>query len=203
MTKENSNRKQFDEDQKLLIEKLRKEKHSVHSIASILMVGQERVRRYLKENNLEVYQESRSNRMTMAADIKIIEVDFPDFSQAACKKYPTTQFFPEFENNSRLAKVKHEQIVRQSINICMGCEIQETCLEYALKAEPYGIWGGTTDIERVYLRNKLNIECLRDVAMNRFGRKTRLSFMSPSMAPYYDEHYQKSKAVAKRLLKNA
>lgn len=196
-------RKIFDEDQKFLIEKLHRENHSVHSIASILMVGQERVRRHLKDKQLlNTQKPSRIPKSPVDFETKIINVDFPDFSDAACKSFPKKQFFPELENYSRLAKIKHESTIREAIDICMGCKIQETCLEYALKAEPFGIWGGTTEIERIYLRYKLNIECLREVQMNRFARKTRLNFMTPSMAPHQDEYYQKSKAVAKRLIKD-
>jgi len=194
-------RKQFDEDQKFLIEKLHRENHSVNSIALIMMVGQERVRKYLKEKQLTTRQPNRPVKSAADFDFKIIDVDFPDFSDAACKSFPKTQFFPELEDYSKLSKIKHESTIREAIEICMSCKIQETCLEYALKAEPFGIWGGTTEIERVYLRHKLNIECLREVQMNRFARRTRLNFLSPSMAPHQDELYQKSKAVSKRLVK--
>jgi WhiB family redox-sensing transcriptional regulator len=33
--------------------------------------------------------------------------------------------------------------------VCFGCGVREECLEYALRTrEPYGIWGGLTEIER-------------------------------------------------------
>lgn len=201
MSGEVNNRKTFSEEQESMIEQLRKENHSVHSIAAMMMVGQERVRRFLKQKNLDVYQPSNLKKNT-PLEIKIIEVDYPDYSLANCKKYPVEQFFPEIEKNSRLCRIKHQTTVFESIQICMSCKIQESCLEYALKAEPYGIWGGTTDVERVYLRQKLDIKCLREVQMNRFNRKTRLNFISPSMAPHYEEQYRQSKAVDRRLIKN-
>lgn len=89
-------RKQFDEDQKFLIEKLHRENHSVNSIALIMMVGQERVRKYLKEKQLNTRQPNRPVKSAADFDFKIIDVDFPDFSEAACKSFPKTQFFPSW-----------------------------------------------------------------------------------------------------------
>jgi hypothetical protein len=54
------------------------------------------------------------------------------------------------------------------------------CLEYALVAEPYGVWGGATDAERQYLRQKYKIECVREVVIrlgtfSNFGYKMRMT----------------------------
>lgn len=197
-----SHRKEFEEDQKQLIRKLREEGKSTDTIAAIMMVGKERVRRFLKENGLDVYQNQRAPRANVTAEAKQVYVEYPDFEGAACKKMPTAMFFPEGTPMGRIAKMNHQKRIDEAIAVCSSCPIQETCLDYALKAEPYGIWGGTTEIEREYLRSKLKIECVREITLGRVARKARLGFMSPSLASNYDMQFGRSPIVKKRLARS-
>jgi len=41
--------------------------------------------------------------------------------------------------------------------ICASCEAKTECLEYALKWDVDGYWGGTTEADRRRLRDKLGI----------------------------------------------
>jgi WhiB family redox-sensing transcriptional regulator len=41
--------------------------------------------------------------------------------------------------------------------ICSGCSIRQQCLEWAVKHEAHGLWGGTTPRERQMMRRKRNI----------------------------------------------
>ncbi len=41
----------------------------------------------------------------------------------------------------------------QAISLCALCPVLEPCLEYALRNEMYGIWGGTTPTERQAIRS--------------------------------------------------
>ncbi|MCS5478535.1 WhiB family transcriptional regulator [Corynebacterium sp. YIM 101645] len=53
--------------------------------------------------------------------------------------------------------------------ICHACPVIATCREHALKvAEPYGIWGGLSESERM------------SVLRNRGGRKTRVAAKAAS-----------------------
>ncbi len=194
-----SQRKEFDEDQKSLIKSLREEGKSTDTIAAILMVGKERVRRHLKENGMNCYQNNRAPRQNVTAEPKEVIVDYPDFSQAACQGEPTGTFFIEGHPQSRIARIKHQERINNAIKMCTSCSIQELCLDYALKAEPYGIWGGTTEIEREYLRSKLGIDCVREISLGRVARKARLGFQSPSLVVSYDLQFGRSPIVKKRL----
>jgi WhiB family redox-sensing transcriptional regulator len=44
------------------------------------------------------------------------------------------------------------KITRQAKTICSRCPLLETCLNYAIRNDEWGIWGGTTMKERIYLR---------------------------------------------------
>lgn len=198
-----SQRKEFEEDEKTLIIQLRDEGKSVDTVAAILMVGKERVRRFCKENNLGVYQNTKNPRCNVGNTQKTIDFDkYPDFTKSACRQMDTTLFFPGAPPQGRIARQKYEQEIKAITTVCQDCQIQEECLNYALETEPYGIWGGATEIEREYLRAKLKIECQREITLTRVARKARLGFMSPALAPTYDAQFGSSVVVKRRLAKS-
>lgn len=44
------------------------------------------------------------------------------------------------------------QQVEQARKICAGCQVQQPCLDFALATgQVHGVWGGTTEEERVRL----------------------------------------------------
>ena len=47
-------------------------------------------------------------------------------------------------------EVAHQE---EAISLCAKCPVLELCLNYAIKNEMYGIWGGTTPEERQTLRS--------------------------------------------------
>jgi len=57
------------------------------------------------------------------------------FKQAACVGLDTELFFPIVERDFPEPAVK---------KMCSKCPIMNTCLEWGLAHERYGIWGGTT-----------------------------------------------------------
>lgn len=62
----------------------------------------------------------------------------PWMDDAACAQTDPDMFFPEKGGSTRAAK-----------RICGGCDVQETCLEYALATgQQEGIWGGLSVRER-------------------------------------------------------
>lgn len=73
-------------------------------------------------------------------------------SKAACKKTGPTIFYPEHGAPGL------QQTIRQAKAICALCEVQQQCLDYALRNEAMGIWGGKTDKERRQIRSRLNIQ---------------------------------------------
>jgi WhiB family redox-sensing transcriptional regulator len=69
--------------------------------------------------------------------------DDPEWQERAlCAQTDPEAFFPEKGGSTREAK-----------RICMGCEVRDACLEYALAHdERFGIWGGLSERERRRLK---------------------------------------------------
>lgn len=66
--------------------------------------------------------------------------------RAACLEYPSVLFFGLDDLETAAERRAREDKAKA---ICMTCDVREECLEYALATrEPYGIWGGLTEIER-------------------------------------------------------
>ena len=64
--------------------------------------------------------------------------------RALCAQTDPEAFFPEKGGSTREAK-----------RICVGCEVRDECLEYALaNDERFGIWGGLSERERRRLKRK-------------------------------------------------
>jgi len=62
--------------------------------------------------------------------------------RALCAQTDPEAFFPEKGGSTREAK-----------RICLGCEVRDECLEYALaNDERFGIWGGLSERERRRLK---------------------------------------------------
>lgn len=66
--------------------------------------------------------------------------------EAACLRHPAILFFGIDDTEPTAERRRREERAKQ---ICSGCEVRRECLEYALTMrEPYGIWGGLTELER-------------------------------------------------------
>jgi WhiB family transcriptional regulator, redox-sensing transcriptional regulator len=65
---------------------------------------------------------------------------------ASCLQYPAVLFFGVDDSESPAERRLREDKAKR---ICATCEVRRQCLEYALTTrEPYGIWGGLTELER-------------------------------------------------------
>jgi WhiB family redox-sensing transcriptional regulator len=67
-----------------------------------------------------------------------------DTSTAACFKVDPDIFMPE--------GVDHIKITREAKAVCATCPLVETCLDYAINNDEWGVWGGSTMQERMFLR---------------------------------------------------
>ncbi|HWL64850.1 MAG TPA: WhiB family transcriptional regulator [Actinomycetota bacterium] len=66
--------------------------------------------------------------------------------RAACLPFPAVLFFGLDDNESPIERRAREE---EAKSICSTCAVQGQCLEFAISAkEPYGIWGGLTEVER-------------------------------------------------------
>ena len=83
--------------------------------------------------------------------------DDPDWRRRAACRYSSPElFFPAGTTGAAL----HE--VRAAKAVCAACPVQTPCLRFALRTgQAYGIWGGTTEEERLILRRLRRPEALR------------------------------------------
>ena len=66
--------------------------------------------------------------------------------RAACLEFPAVLFFGLDDTESSAERRSREDRAK---TICDGCDVRQQCLEYSLATrEPYGIWGGLTEVER-------------------------------------------------------
>ena len=67
--------------------------------------------------------------------------------QAACRSSNAGMFLPIGRTGRAIAQIQAAK------SVCQSCEVQETCLLFALDTnQDAGIWGGTTEDERRQLR---------------------------------------------------
>jgi len=191
-----SRRKVFSDEEKQKIDKYREEKTQIEVIAILMGCGKERIRRYLKDEKGETLKGQYQTKAVYQA--KRIEISYPDFSKASCKEHDGSLWFPRNlpDMNGTQRTAEYERIA-QAISICNSCPIQLKCLDYAIRAEPFGIWGGASEAERVYLRARHNIECLREgkVFINGIGRRNSQTNMI--LRESYAKRFLKSEAVRK------
>ena len=85
---------------------------------------------------------SHLSLVTEAFDLAPAAADEQWQDRALCAQTDPEAFFPEKGGSTREAK-----------RICLGCEVRDACLEYALAHdERFGIWGGLSERERRRLK---------------------------------------------------
>lgn len=75
---------------------------------------------------------------------------FPDLTRGLCREIGVELFFPEEEGSGT-------DIYKFSRKICGNCVVKNECLEWAVRHEAHGMWGGTTPMERRKIRRQRNI----------------------------------------------
>jgi len=86
------------------------------------------------------------------SDIEIPEFIFED--TASCSNTDPELFFPrEHEYSHGKVRSTYKNLT-EAKKICDSCPLKVKCLEYALKNAEYGIWGGTTEEQRQYIRRR-------------------------------------------------
>jgi hypothetical protein len=96
-----------------------------------------------------------------------------------CKGHDVNKWFPMIVadlSREELKKVHRDS--EEAKSICFNCEKQEECLDYALRNEPLGIWGGKTEAERAFLRSERNILVSREarIYLPGIGRRNANGF---------------------------
>lgn len=75
--------------------------------------------------------------------------DFWDWQlDAACRGMPTEVFFHPDRERGEAREIRETHAKK----VCASCPVQQQCLDHALTVrEPYGVWGGRTEHERLDL----------------------------------------------------
>lgn len=83
---------------------------------------------------------------------------------AACRGGDSARFFsPTGERGE--ARRRREQLARA---ICAECPVREECARFALSiGEEHGIWGGTTDRERIAMLRRSRTPAARSITPHR------------------------------------
>jgi WhiB family transcriptional regulator, redox-sensing transcriptional regulator len=69
------------------------------------------------------------------------------YDRAACRAFGPQIFYTEGHGAGWMSV----QMVRRAKRICADCPVRADCLAASID-EPYGIWGGTTSLERRHIR---------------------------------------------------
>lgn len=69
----------------------------------------------------------------------------PDWTDAACRGIPVARFYPESGEPFR-----HR-------DVCGNCPIQPKCLDWGLRHEGFGVWGGKSQRELASIRQEQGI----------------------------------------------
>ncbi len=79
---------------------------------------------------------------------RTVEWDDGDWRQlAACRSTEPDLFFPVGTTGPAVDQIEAAK------RVCRGCEVQETCLDFALATnQESGVWGATSEEERRMLR---------------------------------------------------
>lgn len=91
-----------------------------------------------------------------------LNIQLPEFlseGEAACSTVDPEIFFPQGVDYTTLngPVVAVYTNLKQAKAICESCDLRARCLEYALKNDDIGIWGGLTESQRKNLRRKVGI----------------------------------------------
>lgn len=75
---------------------------------------------------------------------------------ARCKEMDPDLFFPVGTTGPALLQIEAAKAV------CRSCTVRQQCLEFALASnQEYGVWGGTTEEERRYMRREATARAAR------------------------------------------
>jgi hypothetical protein len=87
-----------------------------------------------------------------------------------CAESDPDSFFPKdyFEDDSKNGKPAHGayENERAAKAICAECPLKIECFKYAVETGQHGIWGGTTDNERLAIKRGRGIKLQRSLGFS-------------------------------------
>lgn len=105
-------------------------------------------------------------------------VEAPRFPSGACHGLSPEIFFPERGGDTSTPKA-----------ICSDCIEKSACLDWAVHHERFGVWGGSTEQERAWIRKRLGIPraSLINAVPTRVGNGHSLDYLEGSLPAAYDD----------------
>jgi WhiB family redox-sensing transcriptional regulator len=92
------------------------------------------------------------------------QIEIPKFileGDAACSQTDPEIFFPmEIEDSSGNIISSTYAHLKAAKEICSSCPLVTSCLAYALKHDELGVWGGTTESQRKYMKRYAGVRAL-------------------------------------------
>ncbi len=80
-----------------------------------------------------------------------------------CLGLDTNMWYPGLKQGASKTEYRaYVDKMKIAISICEQCVVKIECLEYSLRHEPHGIWGGKTESERANLRYVNKVPLSRD-----------------------------------------
>ena len=116
-----------------------------------------------------------------------------------CKGHNVDKWFPIIEKGlPREQWLKFRADTKEAIELCNSCPSKEHCLEYSLRHEPIGIWGGKTESERAMIRSNRGILLSREarIFLPGIGRRNANGFA------FKGNYRLKDAAIKKALLES-
>ena len=77
---------------------------------------------------------------------------FPDLRLGLCREIDITLFFPDEKGDNG------SDTYTLARTICSACTVRIQCLEWAVRHEDHGMWGGTSPVERRKIRRERKIK---------------------------------------------
>ena len=97
--------------------------------------------------------------------------------QAACRGMSSSHFFHPWGERG----AKREARIKRAKQVCAQCPVVSICREHALQVqEPYGIWGGLSEDERLILLNRPR-RGPRIVVEDQAGDETNVGHVVPQL----------------------
>nr|WP_268959854.1 WhiB family transcriptional regulator [Rhodococcus sp. P1Y] len=94
-----------------------------------------------------------SSKRRLTVELPAAVIEHWDWQlRGACRRMPVVMFFPEQDfRGHALTRAEHTAKL-----VCAQCPVADRCREHAMSVnEPFGIWGGTTALERSVAREAL------------------------------------------------
>lgn len=96
-----------------------------------------------------------------------------DFRKAACLGIKPDNFYPTRERGGMTPE--NRKRTADALAVCASCSIQKECLDYAVRYEPLGLWGGKSEVEREVIRRRMGIELPLNRAISDSARRSARS----------------------------